>query len=85
MDTIVEAFLPPEEGADDDIKADIELVSTKQAFQALKTLREWVLQQETQEHEFMRHLNNVALRLRKADDEALRQTTMDRYFLPVDA
>ena len=79
------AFLPPEEGADDDIEADIEQVSTKQAFQALKTLREWVLQQETQEHEFMRHLNDVASRLQKANDDALRQTTMDRYLLSTKA
>ena len=44
LDTIIEAFLPPEEGADDGVKADIEPVSTRQALQALKTLREWVLQ-----------------------------------------
>ena len=79
----MEAFLPPEEDADDDVEADIEPVSTKQAFQALKTLREWVLQQETQEDEFMQHLKEVALRLQKANDDALQQATMDRYFLPV--
>ena len=83
LDTIVEAFLPPEEGADDDIEADIEPMSTKQALQALKTLREWVLQQETQEDEFMRHLNDVASRLQKANDDALQQATMDRYLLPI--
>ena len=83
LETIVDAFLPPDEGADDDVESDLEPVTTKQALQAVKTLREWVLQQETQEDEFMRHLKDVTSRLQKAHGDALEQAKMDMYLLPI--
>ena len=76
----MEANLPAEE-VDDDIASNVRPVPVEEALEALKTLREWVLQQPQEEPEFLRNMSKVALRLQKAKQERMQQVTLDRYLL----
>ena len=79
LETIIEANQEAPE-VDDDVPSEIRHVPVDEALTALKTLREWVLQQPQDESDFLRSLSNLSFRLQKAKVEGLQQSTLDRYF-----
>lgn len=80
LDSIIDANQEADNEDEDNEVIETPPVDVGKALNAVKTLREWVLQQPEEEGEFMQGLNALASRLQKARLDGLSQVTLDRYF-----